>query len=198
MRIRILSVVLLLISSMMLFAQDVKTKQYLKDGTIEEQINHVIEQSSRWETYKMITDGWVSALRKNTFDTLKVMRSEIASQKMLLTQKDSTISQLENSLSETREALSVAQKEKNSFRFLGSNMSKGFYQSITWFAILTLAILLSIMFGLYNKSFSKIKRAKGELEETKNEFEAYRQDARKKYEDLVKQHHKEIIKLKGL
>ena len=43
-----------------------------------------------------------------------------------------------------------------------------------------------------------LAKLKKELADTMNNFEAYRQDARRKQENLVIQHHKEIQRLKGL
>jgi hypothetical protein len=50
---------------------------------------------------------------------------------------------------------------------------------------------------LYKRSFVINRQIRRDLEETKEEFESYRQQSRERYEKLVVQHHKEILKLQG-
>ncbi len=189
--------IVLSFSFLCLPAQETKNKQYLKDGSIEEQFNHVIDQSSRWENYKMITESWINTLRRNTLDTIKFQKKEIREHKYLLLQKDSLITKLENSLAETREDLSQAQKDKNSMMIFGVKIMKSTFLTIFGLILTILAVGLIVIFGLYKTSYATIKKARNELDETKNEFESYRQESRKKYEEMVKQHHKEIQKMKG-
>lgn len=177
-------------------AQD--NKAYLTEGTLEEQFNHVIDKSSSWENYKMITNSWINTLRRNTLDTLTTAKKEIALQKSLANEKEETIVTLQNTLEETQSALNLAVKEKNSFRILGLNISKGLFLTITWLIIIGLAGLSFVSIGLYKRSFSVIQKNKEELSKITDEFEKYRQEARLKQEQLVIQHHKEIQKLKGI
>lgn len=177
-------------------AQD--NKAYLTEGTLEEQFNHVIDKSSSWENYKMITNSWINTLRRNTLDTLTTAKKEIALQKSLANEKEETIVTLQNTLEETQSALNLAVKEKNSFRILGLNISKGLFLTITWLIIIGLAGLSFVAIGLYKRSFSVIQKNKEELSKITDEFEKYRQEARLKQEQLVIQHHKEIQKLKGI
>ena len=177
-------------------AQD--NKAYPTDGTLEEQINHVIDKSSSWENYKMITNSWINTLRRNTLDTLNTAKKEIALQKSMVAEKEAAIVALQNTLEETQNSLNLAIKEKNSFRILGMNISKGLFLTISWLVIIGLAILAFVTFGLYQRSFSVIQKKKEELAKINSEFENYRREARLKHEQLVIQHHKEIQKLKGL
>lgn len=194
---QLIVIVVFLLSISDISAQETKSKQYPKDVSIEEQFNQVVDQSSRWENYKMITENWINTLRRNTLDSIKNQKKEISECKVLLAQKDSAIAKLESSLSETIDALSLAQREKNSMVFLGMKIMKSAFLTIIGLIIGILAISLFVVFGLYKTSFFTIKKARTELDETKNEFESYRQESRKKYEEMVKQHHKEIQKMKG-
>lgn len=172
-------------------------KVYINDATIEEQFNYVIEKSSIWENYKVITESWINTLRKNTLDSLNTAKTEIENQRSLVSEKLLTIKTLETTLEETREALTTAKKEKNSFPIFGLAISKGLFLTTTWLIIIGLATLSVIALGLYKKSFSVIQKTKEELEKSTIEMENYRQETRKKHEQLVMQHHKEIQKLKG-
>lgn len=172
-------------------------KAYINNATIEEQFNHVIDKSSKWENYKVVTEGWLNTLRKNALDSLNTAKTEIENQKSLVSEKLLTIKTLETTLEETQEALNTAIKDKNSFPIFGLAISKGLFLTTTWLIIICLAAFSVITLGLYKKSFSVIKKTKEELEKNTIQMESYRQETRKKHEQLVMQHHKEIQKLKG-
>ena len=194
--------ILLLFSMIFIFqipsyAQDDR-KIYLNDGTIEEQLEHVISKSSNWDVYKLILNDWVTKLRRNTLDSLNASKREIVAQKELVANRDKEISELQSTLQKTRDDLNLVQKEKNSITIFGMNISKGIFLSVTILIILGLATFAVMAFGLYKRSFSVINKTQTELDKITQEFETHRQEARKKQEQLVVQHHKEIKRLKGI
>ena len=50
---------------------------------------------------------------------------------------------------------------------------------------------------MFKRSFVITRQTSKDLEETREEFETYRQQSRERYEKLVVQHHQEVLKLKG-
>ncbi|GAI68959.1 unnamed protein product, partial [marine sediment metagenome] len=50
---------------------------------------------------------------------------------------------------------------------------------------------------MFKRSFVVTRQTTKDLEETREEFESYRQQSRERYEKLVVQHHQEVLKLKG-
>ena len=179
------------------FAQEDR-KVYLSDGTIEEQLEHVIGKSSNWDAYKLILNDWVTKLRRNVVDSLNASKNEIAAQKELVANRDNEISELQSTLQKTRDELNLVQKEKDSITLLGVNISKGIFLSVTIIIVIGLAAFAVMAFGLYKRSFAAINKTQAELDKITQEFEIHRQEARKKQEQLVVQHHKEIQRLKGI
>lgn len=177
-------------------AQDASNKIYNNDASIQDQFKQVVEKSSKWQNYIMVLDNWAVNLQKNTLDTLSRVKNEVAEQKTLITQKENAIKSLETTLEETKAGLSEAIKERNSFSIVGMKISKGLFLTTTWLIIIALAVFSFIAMGLYKKSFSVVNKTNEELAKTNEEFETYRKDSRKKYEQLVVQHHKEMQKLK--
>jgi len=177
------------------FAQE---KEYLKDGTIEEQIDFVIEKSSNWDIYKLITRSWMTTLKKSVMDSLNITKTEITTQKRLIIEKETEIKNLQDALQETKEHLNVAQNEKDTITVMGGDFSKGVFLTTTILIILALAVLLVLIFGLYKRNAAVLSKISEELDVTNKEFEDYRQESRKKHEQLVVQHHREIKKLKGM
>jgi len=51
--------------------------------------------------------------------------------------------------------------------------------------------------GLTKRNFSSSRHLKNDLEELKEEFEAYRKQSRERQEQLVVKHHNELKKMRG-
>jgi hypothetical protein len=178
-------------------AQETKSQAFINNATIEEQFTQVVDKSSKWENHKVVLESWLTGLRRNALDTLKTSKQEIANQKALVKEKEITIDTLNVKLKTTQEELVTALEARNSFSVLGINTSKGVFLTVTWLIILSLAAFSIVALGLYRRSFSVIQKTKEDLDKITAEFDIYRQDTRKKQEQLVIQHHKEMQKLKG-
>jgi peptidoglycan hydrolase CwlO-like protein len=183
--------------SFVLFAH-AQDKDYPKDGTIETQINHVIDKSPGWENYKSVLTSWLSSLKKNTLDSLNLSKKEIDSQRKSIAEKEAEINNLQERLKDATGKLDEIDTERNTIPFFGINFSKNIFLSTVIVILLILIALISILFWLYKHSFTVIRKTQEELEKTSKEFEEHRQDSRKKYEQLVIQHHKELQKFRGL
>lgn len=171
-------------------------KPYIKDATVEEQLEFVEKEASKWQNYIMVFDTWFRQLKNNVNNTISEKNEVISRLETTIVSKDSTITELNRQLELTASDLKETLKEKNSFSFLGISMAKGVFLSIVIFIfiILIAATALAILvLQRNNLSTSKIRK---ELEKTREEFEEHRQRARQKYEALVVQHHKELQRLK--
>jgi hypothetical protein len=195
--------VLLLISytigmfCMLTTANAQSSKTYPGDAPIEEQINFVINESSKWQNYKMILETWTTRVRTNTFDTLNAKKAEISGLNTLIEERDLEISSLSDTLGTTRQQLEIAISEKDTFLIFGASLSKSFFLSIVIFVILSLLIVAVFAFFLFQRGNMQMRTIRNELDVMREEFEMYRQQSRQKYENMVIQHHKEIQKLKG-
>ena len=130
-------------------------------------------------------------------DSLNAAKREISRLEASLATTQSDMAVLQENLQQTSEDRDLAIKNKNSLSFLGIQMNKTLYNSILWIIILALVALLIILFLMFKRSFVVTRQTTKDLEETKGEFESYRQQSRERYEKLVVQHHQEVLKLKG-
>jgi preprotein translocase subunit SecF len=190
-------VIILLLFSVIIFVS-AQEKEYLKDGTIEEQISYVIDKSSSWDNHKVILNSWISNLKKNTLDSISSLKKEISSQRNLLSEKEAEIINLQDDLKNTKDNLDKTESEKDTIPFLGINFSKNAFLTTVILIFIILIALVITIFWLYNRSFKVIRKTQEELETINKEFEEHRQESRKKYEQLVVKHHKEIQKFRGL
>lgn len=192
------SIVFCLMLSLDVLAADNRNRPYVADAPLSEQLDFVIGQSSRWETYRVVPETWLNQLRKHTLDSISGLKTEISNLQSMVLKKESDISSLNNQIDEVRLNYEKAVKERDSFSFMGILMRKGLFVSLAIFMLVVMGTIVAITFLLFQKANMQTAKLKKELADTMSSYEAYRQDARRKQETLVIQHHKEIQRLKGL
>ncbi len=175
----------------------VSTPEVLDTATLQEQLDYLRQRTNIYNGYRAVRDDIFLKMNKNALDSLEAAKSKITQLESLLENTRSDMVSLEQTLQQTSEDRDLAIKNKDSLSFLGIQMNKTFYNSIMWLMVVSLAALLVIIFLLYRRSFAVTRRTRRDLEESREEFENYRQQSRERYEKLVVQHHKEILKLKG-
>ncbi len=185
----------ILLTSLPLFTQ-AQSDSPLRDGTVEEQLDYVINKSNRYQQYKVIESSWMNTLRSNVVDTLSSAYNKINTQEVQLTQKNSKIDSLQNKLNQTYANLDEAIVEKNSLTMLGVQMDKAVYNGILFTIIILLTAGISVSIFLYRRSNKVTVTTKKELRDTKESFDAYRKESREKYERAVVKHHNEMKSLK--
>lgn len=188
---------LLVIMTNHAFSQENIDRPYQNKGTIESQFNFVYDQSYSFQIYKSIRMAWFQSLRTNTLDTLKYLRKELKTSQKTFQLKDAAIDSLKKELEQSQQTLEVISKEKNSFRFLGILLGKHAYNSLVWFIILGLAILLTVSMLLFKRSNSVTSQTKKDLEELKAEFENFRKRSLEREEKMARKHLDELNKYKS-
>jgi septal ring factor EnvC (AmiA/AmiB activator) len=188
----------LLITAIMTVVTIEAQKPMIQGESLESQFEYVKTQSSRWENYTMVPDPLFEQLKKCTSDTLSAKHNEIDSLNQTIAQKNADLAVIKNKLTDVQENFQQTQEERNSFTVFGINMSKGGFLSVTGFIFIGLLVVAAAAALLFQKENMAAKKIKKDQEQLKQEFEDYRQESRKKQEQLVIQHHKEIQKLKGM
>ena len=175
----------------------VSTPEVLDTATLQEQLDYLKQRTNIYNGYRAVRDDIFLKMNKNALDSLEAAKREITQLESSLENTRSDMASLEQTLQQTSKDRDLAIKNKDSLSFFGIQMHKVLYNSIMWLIVLTLAALLIILFLLYRRSFAVTRQTRRDLEETREEFETSRQQSRERYEKLVVQHHKEILKLKG-
>lgn len=188
---------ILFIHTGVLVAQNSTTQNILEEGSVEEQFNYVLDKSSTYNDYKAIKSSNIYTLKKNVFDTLKLMRADAVNKENTILENSNTIDSLTEQLATTKEDLALAVKEKNSLQFLGIKMNKSLYNSIMWLLAGILAFSLAFFILLYKRSNAITVRALSDLEETRDEFEKHRKRALERQEEVVRKYHAELNKYKN-
>jgi septal ring factor EnvC (AmiA/AmiB activator) len=187
-------IVLMILSSLFLVSsgQEDKAKPSLDNGTIESQFNYLITKSNRYEAFKVVKEAWLYKLKAHVNDSLNVLKTELNETKTREVNHKNEISSLNTELEQTREKLAQAIKEKNSIKFVGIPMNKAGYKSLVWTIIGGLAAALIIVFLMFRRGHTVTTQKKRDLEETKEELEAFRRRALERESQLARKLHDEI------
>ncbi len=173
-------------------AQETETKPSLDNGTIESQFNYLITKSNRYEAFKVVKESWLYKIKKNVSDSLNVLQTNLKEIQQRETANQNEIQSLNLELEQTREELTEAIKEKDSIRFVGIPMNKNGYKSLVWIIIAGLSAGIVILFLMFKRSHSITIQMKKDLEETKEELEAFRRRALERESQLARELHDEI------
>jgi hypothetical protein len=192
-----LSIIILNLSGIYCCQAQTSIPEVLDTATLQQQLDYMEERMNTYNGYRAVRDDIFLKMNKNSLDSLNTAKREISQLETSLASTQSDMISLQETLQQTSEDRDLAIKNKNSMSFLGIQMNKVFYNSILWIIILALIALLTILFLMFKRSFVVTRQTTKDLEETRGEFESYRQQSRERYEKLVVQHHQEVLTLKG-
>ncbi len=173
------------------------TPEVLDTGTLEEQLDYLEERTRIYNDFRAIREDMFQKIKSNSLDSLEAAKNNIQLLEGRLTESHALIETQQADLQEANKQLEQAIKNRDRMIFIGIPMQKALYNSIVWMIIAALATLSVILFLSTRRSVSSTRRYRRDLEETKEEFEAYRKQSRERQEQLVVKHHQEIRKLKG-
>lgn len=191
-----LAIIALLYVSGTTMGQSSDEKSTLDEGTIEEQIDYVVDKSHMYEEYRVIKSVMFNKLKKHIVDTMNFVHNDLANRQETINAKSIQIDSLNRQWLSTQEKLNVAIRDKNSLKFFGMSMSKAGYNSLVWLIIAGLAAGLIIFILMFRRSHSVIRDLRVDMEQTRDEFEKHRKRALEREEQVVHKYHAELNKYK--
>lgn len=174
--------------------QDSDTKKSLDSGTIKSQFEYVIEESNRYQEYKVVKMAWLEALKAHVSDSLKALRKELAETQNVVSRQKNDIAALQADLKNVRDTLAAVNNEKNSIEFINVQMKKSTYKSLMWLIVGILALLLVFFIFKFNRSNVITTETKKTLSEIQAEFEAFKKRAREREQVLKRELQDELNK----
>jgi preprotein translocase subunit SecF len=171
--------------------------EILETGTIREQYDYLEERTRIYENYRAIREDMFQQIQSNSIDSLAAEKNSVRQLQGQLQDQENLVESLQEELQGTNARLDEAIRNRDSFNFLGISILKTLYNTILWAIIAGLGFIAVVVF-LSNKRLISISRnSRKDLEEIKEEYEAYRRKMLRKQEELVVKHHNELRKLKG-
>lgn len=191
-------ILLTIILSSFQFAKGQTTMPEVMDtATLQAQMNYIQEKTRIYNNFRAIREDIFLKMKANSLDSLSVAKNDISRLNETVDARNSEIESLNAELGSAREQLNTAVKNKNALTFLGIQMDKKYYNSLMWTIVVILAALLTILFIIFRRNRVITVEFRDDLNETKENFETYKKEARERYEKLVVSHHNEIMKLRG-
>ncbi len=169
-------------------------EQALQQEKIETQFDYVIKKSGKYQEYKVVKRTWLDKLKGNTLDSLKTLESKLKTTNQQITEQQSSITKLKESLATTNDNLVSITKEKDSLTFLGIPFSKSSYKTMMWTIIAALLVFLGFFIFKFKNSNSITIQAKKALAETEAEFEEHRRRALEREQKVMRKLQDEINK----
>ena len=177
-------------------AQENEPKQTLDSGTIENQFDYLITKSNRYQEYKVVKRAWLDRLKKSVDDSLNVVKKELVDTKITLSEKETEIVTLTNSLNTTQETVSNLNNEKDSISFFGMLISKPMYNTTLWSIITILLVALLFFVFKFNNSNAITREAKDKFSDLEIEYENHRQRSLEREQQIRRKLQDEINKQK--
>ena len=175
-----------------------RIKPYIKDASIKEQFEYIMEKGDTWKNYKVIQINWMKNFQSGFVDSLNAIRQDFINSEKLVVERNKTIKSLELELNENKDALATIKGEKDSMSLLGIQMSKASYNLFIWSLVGGLLVLTGFFFLLFKRSNSVTKETQVRLDEVREEFDAHRKNALVREQKLARKLQDEINKNRNL
>ncbi len=166
----------------------------LDSGSVAQQFEYVIDESGRYQEYKVIKRVWIDALEDHVADTLKVLRQKINGDAREISDRDNQIESLQAELNGTKETLTKTESERDSIRFLGIPMSKGAYSSMVWGLVAVLLLVAGFLFTRTRAAVGEAAANRKMHDDLQEDYDAYKKRALEREQKLKRELQDELNK----
>lgn len=175
---------------------EMSKKTPANEKKLDQQFHDLVEQSSSWQTYKIIDKEKLTKYQKNVIDTLQTSKGEQKKLMQVIDNQKDEISKLNHQLADLQSSLDQTRNEKDSVSFFGMLLPKSTYSLVMWSLLLGLATLLLFYVYRYVNGSAITKKALQDLGELEEEYENYRKLAIEREQKVRRQLQDEINKHK--
>ena len=186
---RILTLLAIVLIGLPLSAQE-------SSNTLEDQFTDVIDNSNRYQDYKVVKIYKLNALRTSVLDSISALEGRLQSASDTISSKDGKISSLSLELDKTKLDLAESRKKEDGISLFGMLLNKGTYNMIMWSLVALLLLVLGLNIVRFNRSNSVTRSAHTKLTEVEEEYEDYRQRMLEREQQLRRKLQDEINKQK--
>ncbi|MEC3878363.1 hypothetical protein [Parapedobacter sp. 10938] len=194
----ILAILIAVFSTGNVFGQSTTTrtppKGSLTSGTIDSQFVYLYAISRTQNGMEHVRRANLEQIRKNVTDSIRTLTKEITDLKAKDGSQLAAVDALTDSLGLIQESLQKAQREKDSFSFIGISLQKSTYSLIMWGIVLLLAVALTTFIYRFNQSHVVTRDTKKAIDDLQEEFDQHRKKAMEKEQRLKRQLQDEINK----
>ena len=170
------SILLFLLITSSVLAQENDEEAPMQNGTINEQFEYVLQKSGNFRgtngsMYEAVKLSMLLTLQAHTIDSINTLQKNLEIANKLGNDQNIEIEDLKTKLADTQANLEQTNSEKNSMSLFGMQMSKGGYNGLMWSIIAGLVILLAFFIMKFKNSNTITVQARQSLAEVEEEFE---------------------------
>ncbi|SFI82323.1 hypothetical protein [Myroides guanonis] len=162
--------------------------------SIDDQFTSLINESSNWQSYKVVEKGKLNQLQRNVLEATNQLQNEIDSSKAAHTEQKASLNAITSKLSTTEEALNEALSREDNLDIIGIPTSKSTFKILVCIVIAILLLALAGLFVQFKKSYTDTKEARKKLIETEEELEELKKRSLEREQKIRRQLQDEINK----
>ncbi len=184
----------LLLAATTVFAQT----ESESSNSLNDQFEDLKKKSNNYQNYEVVDRAVLEEFWNNIEDSLNAQKQEIRSLKKELSSTQKNVSQLEGEISERDNKISEQSELIDNMSFLGIQIGKGTYVTITWAIIFVLVVLVLVVYYRFKKANKVTTETRKEFSTLQAEFEAHRQRARENETKIKRDLQTEINRVEEL
>ena len=177
-------------------AQQTPEEPEIIDNSIKGQFETLYKKSNNYKEFKVIRRTKYTELKNNTIDTLKGLELKLNEANKAITKLNNEIENTKKSLDATNQNLNEANNQIDSISFLGSDITKKSFKTITGAIFAGLLLLLAFFIYKYKKSNTVTQNSLASLNDLEKEFEDHRRRALEREQMVMRKLQDEINKHK--
>jgi len=167
-------------------------------NSLYDQFEELKKKSNNYQNYEVVDRAVLDEFWNNIEDSLNVQKQEISDLKKNLSSTQQNVSQLESQISERDSKISEQSERIDNMSFLGLQISKGTYVTITWAIIFILIVVVLIVYFRFKKANRVTTETRKEFSSLQSEFETHRQRARENETKIKRDLQTEINRVEEL
>lgn len=185
---------LLFVCMIAAFALNLQAQE--SENSLEDQFTDVIENSNRYQDYKVVKIFKLNTLKKSVTDSLNALQNDLSSSNAKINELTQRIDSLQQEINKTETALGISKEKEDGIHLFGALIKKSTYNAILW-SIIGVLLLVTLYFIYRFKSSNSItKEAQEKLTDTEAEFESHRQRSLEREQQLRRKLQDELNKQK--
>ncbi|PHN04671.1 hypothetical protein [Flavilitoribacter nigricans] len=169
----------------------------LSKGSLQEQFDYLVNESSRYQNYKVVPQTWLNTFWTNVQDSLRAQQGTLKQNEITMKVQKDDIEEFKKEEETLNEEITTLKNAKNSLSLLGIPMDKAVYHVLVWTIIAALAVGLVFFLGRFRYANTVTRQKKKDNAELQEKVDQLRKRMLEKEQELRRQLQDEINKRLG-
>ncbi|ANW94785.1 hypothetical protein AXE80_00075 [Wenyingzhuangia fucanilytica] len=161
---------------------------------IDHQFDYLYKKSTTYQEYKVISISLYNTLKSSVLDSIQSQKNIIAEKNSSISDDKQQIASLQEKLTDTQQKLEKAISLKESRSILGVPSSKSVFSTVIAVTYFTLFVLLGFFIFKYKQNLGITNKAVKDLEELEIEFDKHKKNSLKRFQEVSRKLQDELNK----